>query len=114
LNGQTPFKLVDDQEVVIPLHFCANMDRIASILEFDHVLNTRKHLYQLNQLEEERMLTQQHQKIQKIRKKSWHDRHLKNKEISDGCLVLLYDSQVICKPNKLETAWLGLYVVEEI
>jgi transposase InsO family protein len=53
---QMPFKLVYIQEAVIPLHLCANAGRIYFVLEFDHVLNTRQHFYQLNQLEEERML----------------------------------------------------------
>jgi hypothetical protein len=113
-TGQTPFKLVYGQEVVIPLHFCANIGRIASILEFDHMLNTRQHFYQLNQLEEERMLAQQHQETQKNQQKSWHDRHIKKKDINDGDLVLLYDSRVKGKLRKLETAWLGPYVVEDI
>jgi len=47
-----PFKLIYDQEAVIPLHFCANACRISFVLEFDHMVNTRQHLYQLNQLEE--------------------------------------------------------------
>jgi hypothetical protein len=61
-------------------------------LEFDHILNTRQCFYQLNQLEEERMLAQQHQETQKNQQKSWHDRHIKKKDINDGDLVLLYDS----------------------
>jgi hypothetical protein len=51
-----PFKLFYGQEVVIPLHLCANTKRIASILEFFHMLNTRKLFYHINQLEEERIL----------------------------------------------------------
>jgi hypothetical protein len=113
-TGQTPFKLVYGQEVIIPLHFCANAGQIASVLEFDHIRDTRKHFYQLNQLEEEIMLAQQHQETQKNQQKSWHDRHLKKKDINDGDLVLLYDSQVKGKSRKLETAWLGPYVVEDI
>jgi hypothetical protein len=42
LTGQTPFKLVYGQEVVIPLHFCANAGRIASVLEFDHIPNKQQ------------------------------------------------------------------------
>jgi hypothetical protein len=60
------------------------------------------------------MLAQQHQEIQKNQQKSWHDRHLKKKDIHDGDLVLLYDSQVKGNPRKLEIAWLGPYVVEDI
>jgi transposase InsO family protein len=48
---QTPFKLVYGQEAVILLHFCANTGPIDSILEFDHMVNTRQCFYHLKQLE---------------------------------------------------------------
>jgi len=50
-TGQTPFKLVYGQEVVIPLHLSANAGHISSSLEFDHIFNTHQRLYQLNKLE---------------------------------------------------------------
>jgi hypothetical protein len=40
------------------------------------------------------MLAQQHQETKKNQQKSWHDRHLKKKDINDRDLVLLYDSQL--------------------
>jgi hypothetical protein len=36
------------------------------------------------------------------------------KEIKNGDVVLLYDSRVKGKPKKLETTWLGPYVIEYI
>ena len=36
------------------------------------------------------------------------------KNISLGDLVLLYDSRIKGKPKKLETSWLGHYIVEEL
>jgi hypothetical protein len=65
-------------------------------------------------LEEERLITIHHQEIQKKQKKAWHDFHLKKKNIKEGDLVLLYDSHIKGKPRKLETPWLGPYVVEYI
>jgi len=114
LIDQTPFKLVYDQEAVIPLHLCANAIWIDSILEFYHMVNTLQCFYQLNKLEEERMLAQQHQEIQKIQQKAWHDRHIKKKDINNGYLVLLYDGQVKGKLRNLEISLLGLYVVKDI
>jgi hypothetical protein len=104
LTGQTPFKLVYGQEVIIPLHFYENAGRITFVLEFDHILNTRQHFYQVNKLEEERMLAQQHQEVQKNQQKSWHDQHIKKKDIKTRDLVLMYDSRIKGKPWKLETA----------
>ena len=51
---------------------------------------------------------------QKQQQKAWHDRNLRNKDISAGDTVLLYDSRISGKPKKLHTAWLGPYLVEEI
>jgi hypothetical protein len=71
-------------------------------------------LYQLNKLEEERLIVIHHQEVQKKQQKVWHDRHIKKKDIKEGDLVLLYDSHIKGKPRKLETTWLGPYVVEDI
>jgi hypothetical protein len=35
-TGQTPFNLVYGQEVVIPLHFWTNSDRVAAVEKFDN------------------------------------------------------------------------------
>ena len=56
----------------------------------------------------------QHQEIQKQQQKAWHDRNIKNKNLSVIDLVLLYNSQVKGKPKKLHTEWMGPYIVEEI
>lgn len=79
-TAQTPFKLVYGKEVVIPLHFWANAERVASVLRYDHTLNTKQHFYQFNKLEEERMLVLQHQEVQKYQQKAWYDQHLKKKD----------------------------------
>ena len=56
----------------------------------------------------------QHQEIQKQQQKAWHDRNIKNKNLSIGDLALLYNSRVKGKPKKLHIEWMGPYVVEEI
>ena len=55
----------------------------------------------------------QYQEIQKKQQKSWHDRNIKNKYLSVGNFVLLYNSRVKGKPKKLHTEWMGPYIVEE-
>lgn len=52
--------------------------------------------------------------MKKQQKKAWHDRNLRDKRISLGDLVLLYDRIIKGKPRKLETTWLGPYIVEEL
>ena len=47
------------------------------------------------------MLALQHQVIQKQQQKAWHDRNIKNKNLSVGDLALLYNSRVKEKPKKV-------------
>ena len=53
---------------------------------------------QLINLEEHRLITLQHQEIQKQQQKAWHNRNIKNKHLSVGDLALLYNSRVKGKP----------------
>ena len=69
---------------------------------------------QLSKLEEHRLVALQHQEIQKQQQKAWHDRNIKNKNLSVGDLALLYNSRVKGKPKHLHTEWMRPYVVEEI
>jgi hypothetical protein len=101
-TGQTPFKLVYGQEVVIPLQFWTNSDRVAVVAKFDESKSVNSRMYQLNKLEKERLIAINHQEVQKQQQKAWYDRHIKKKDIKDGDLVLLYDSRIKGKPRKLE------------
>ena len=113
-TDQTPFQLVYGQEVVVPLHFRQQAPIIADILHIDVENDRKERLIQLYKLEEHRLIAIQHQEIQKQQQKAWHDRNIKNKNLSVGNLVLLYNSQVKRKPKKLHIEWVGPYIVEEI
>ena len=80
----------------------------------DAVTALDQRLFDLNKLEEDRTTAIYHQAVKKQQQKAWHDRNLKNKYISLGDTVLLYDSQISGKPKKLHTSWLGPYLVEAI
>ena len=56
----------------------------------------------------------QHQEAHKQQQKAWHDRNIKTKNISVGDLVLLYDNRNKGKPHKLETTWMGPYIIEDL
>ena len=71
-------------------------------------------MFQLQKLEEDRVLALHHQEAQKQQQKAWHDRNIKTKNIVVGNLVLLYDRKVKGKPQKLETAWMGPYIIEDL
>ena len=68
----------------------------------------------MSKLEEHELVMTQHQEIQKQQQKVWHDRNIKNKNLSVGDLALIYNSRVKGKTKKLHREWMGPYVVEEI
>jgi hypothetical protein len=102
-TNQTPFKMVYAQEVVVPLHFRQHTLEIAEVLKLDIGEAKNERIFQLQKLEEEKIIAIQHQEAQKQQQKAWHNRNIKSKNISIGDLVLLYDSRIKGKPRKLET-----------
>jgi hypothetical protein len=50
---------------MIPLHFWANSNKIETIAKFDQDKSMKDCLYQLNKLEEGRLLAMHHQEVQK-------------------------------------------------
>jgi hypothetical protein len=68
-------------------------------------------LIQLMEMEEDMILEGFHQEVQKVRDKSWHDRHIKKKSFKEGDLVLLYVSNFFQHPGKFRMHWLGPYEV---
>ena len=76
---------------------------IADILHINVEEARIDRLMQLAKLEEHRLLAIQHQEIQKQQQKAWHDRNIKNNNLSIEDLALLYNSQVKEKPKKLHT-----------
>ena len=48
----------------------------------------------------------QHQEIQKQQQKAWHNKNIKNKNLSVGDLALLYNSRVKGKPENIHTEWM--------
>jgi hypothetical protein len=68
-------------------------------------------LMELQELEETRFLEDFHQSVEKSRKKSWNNRHIKTKVFSQGDKVLLYDSRYQKHLGKLCMYWLGPFIV---
>lgn len=112
--GKTSFRMVYGQEAVVPLHFKQHTPKITQILKLDLTKAKEDILFQLQKLEEDILNSIHHQEVKKQQQKTWHDISLRDKNIFLGDLTLLYDSRIKEKPRKLETTWLGPYIVEEI
>ena len=100
------------QETITPLQYKYQTLEIAKVLKLDTAKAKEERLFQLQKLEMDILNSIHHQEVQKQQQKIWHDRNLRSKNISLGDLVLLYDSRIKGKPRKLETIWLGPYIVE--
>ena len=71
-------------------------------------------MFQIQKLEKDKTNSIHNQGVQKEQQKYWHDRNIRTKNISTRALVLLYDIKIKGKPRKLETTWVGLYIVKEM
>ena len=71
-------------------------------------------MFQVQKLEEDRINSIHHQEAQKQQQKAWLDKNIGTKHISIDELVLLYDRKIKGKPRKMETTWLGPYIIEDI
>jgi hypothetical protein len=114
LTGHTPFKLVYDQEAVVPLEVLVPSLRISAITQMIERDAIKERLNQLLAMEEDRILVGFHKKVQKARDKAWHDRHIKKKTFKEGHLVFLYDNKSFQHPGKLSMHWLGPYEVKYV
>ena len=97
------------QEAVMPMEYILPSLRIAQIIGMDDTDTVHERLSDLLALEEDRIISGFHQKVQKAWEKAWHDRHIKSNTLHIGDLVLLYDSKFIMFPWKFKTHWLGPY-----
>ena len=113
-TGQTPFRLVYGQVVVMPMEYIVPSLRVVVITEMTDVDVVEDRLLKLVQLEAERVVAGFHQIVENKRKNVWHDRCIKSKHFEVGGLVLMYDSKLFKHPGKLKTHWLGPYIVKEI
>jgi hypothetical protein len=114
LTGQTSFRLVYEQEAVVSLEFLVPSLCVATITNMIEQGAVKVRLSQLMEMEEDRILAGFHQEVQKIRDKSWHDRHIKRKSFKDRDLVLAYDSKFLQHPKKFRMHWLGPYKVKTV
>ena len=103
-----------DKKLLYPYIFRQHTSEIAHVLKIDTSETKNERMFQLQKLEEDRIIAIQHQEAHKQQKKAWHERNIKTNNISVGDLVLLYDSKISGKPCKLETTWMGPYIIEDL
>jgi hypothetical protein len=110
--GQTPFQLVYGLEAVMPAEFVVPNLRIVVEERLGGVESHAKRLESLEKLTEARQLAIHAMVVEKRRRKAWYDKTLRQKELHDGDLALLYNSKK--HKGKLKLTENGPYVVHHI
>jgi transposase InsO family protein len=92
LHRYTLFHLVYRKEEVVPVEFITPSLYIAQATHMTDEESVVQRLAELQELEETRFIADIHQSVEEARQKSWHDRHIKTKVLTQGDKVLLYYS----------------------
>ena len=85
---------------MVPLDYLVPSLLIATITNMIEKGVVQERLDQLMELEEDKLLAEFHQEVQKLKEKYWYDRHIKKKIFKEGDLVLIYDSRYLQHPGK--------------
>ena len=109
ITGHTPFRMVYGKKPMVPLDYLVPIMCIATITNMTEEGNVQERLDQLMDIEEDKFLVGFHQKVQKSKEKSWHDRNIKKKIFKEGDLVLLYENMYLQHPGKFKMHWLRNY-----
>ena len=114
-TGKTPFFLVYGMEVLQEIEIEVETYRTLAARHGTRTENLKGRLEEIDHLEESRGdaldLTVQ---AQERRKKAFDQKLPEDPGITQGCLVLLYDSRYKDFPGKLHTRWIGPYQVLQI
>ena len=102
----TPFSLAFGLEAVMPMEFLVPSLRVAVQERLTEEALTER-LVDLEQLEETRLHAAYGMKVEKLRQKKWFDRNLKNKDLKEGDLCLMYS--VRNTKHKLKYQGMGPY-----
>ena len=112
--GTTPYKLVYGKSCHLPVEMEHRAYWAIKWLNFDLKEAGEKRLLDINALEEIRLDAYENARIYKERTKRWHDKRIIPKELSEGDLVLLFNSRLRLFLGKLKSRWTGPYVVKKI
>ncbi|MCO5575417.1 hypothetical protein L7F22_029218 [Adiantum nelumboides] len=111
-TNHTPFQLAFCLEAIAPFEFNFGSPRVGSLRANDGLGYAS--ISRLALLEKSRQLASQALEAEQLRRKAWHDRHLRKPKIMQGYLVLLYQTRYLKKGKKLVPAWQGPFMVQEI
>ena len=111
---QTPFRLVDGQEAIVPFEFMIPALKISTQHDLDPEANIQTRLLELEKLDEQRQRALWEQEISQNRMKRYHDKKLKGDRLHQGDLALWYPGKIDGKRKNLTIGWAGPFQIERI
>ncbi|GKC53102.1 reverse transcriptase domain-containing protein [Tanacetum coccineum] len=113
LIGTTPYKLIYGKNCHLPFKIEHRAYWTLKNCNPDLIAACEKKMFQLHELDEFRHQAYENSRLYKARTKVWHDRKLRmRKEFKHRNEVLLFHSKYKFKQPKLQSRWLGPYVVK--
>ncbi|MCO5586510.1 hypothetical protein L7F22_040450 [Adiantum nelumboides] len=109
----TPFQLAFGLEAIAPFEFINGSVRVGS-LRVQNVGGDVANTSRLAILEESRLRAALALSSEQLRRKAWHDRHLRKPRFTKGSLVMLYQAKFLKKAKKLLSIWQGPFKVQEV
>ena len=112
-TGMTPFRMAYGLEAVVPMEFMIPSLRMAVQEKLPMEKSREERIQELLSLEEDRQQSILVAEAVQKRRKSWADRHGKQKVFTKGDHVLIFNSKLGKHPGKLKLRWIRLCTVEE-